>query len=182
LSAGGAVILTTWAMLVLTAIAAVTDFRRQKIYNWTTYPGILVGLGLQGLEGGWPAFEDGLWGLLACGGVMLACFVFFPDLGGGDVKLIAMLGAGLGLNDGILAMLWTFVIGFAAGLAVLIWKVGAVQLLRRTIQVVREAIIFRGRVPPAEPQSPVRRWLYLAPAALAAVIIVRWQSLWPGVN
>jgi prepilin peptidase CpaA len=171
--------LTTWAMLVLTAIAAVTDFRRQKIYNWTTYPGILAGLGLQALEGGWPGFEDGLLGLLVCGGIMLACFVFFPDLGGGDVKLIAMLGAGLGLNDGILAMLWTFVIGFAAGLAMLIWKVGALQLIRRTAQQLREFIVFRGRVPQPEPQPPVRRWLFLAPAALLAVVIVRWESLWP---
>jgi len=166
-------------MLVLTAIAAVTDFRRQKIYNWTTYPGILAGLGLQGVEGGWPGFEDGLLGLLICGGIMLACFVFFPDLGGGDVKLIAMLGAGLGVNDGILAMLWTFVIGFAAGLAMLIWKVGALQLVRRTAQQLREFIVFRGRVPQPESAPPVRRWLYLAPAALLAVIIVRWESMWP---
>ena len=36
--------LTTWAMLLLTAVATVTDVRRQKIYNWTTYPGILLGL------------------------------------------------------------------------------------------------------------------------------------------
>lgn len=171
--------LTTWAMLVLTAIAAVTDLRQQKIFNWTTYPGILAGLGLQGLEGGWPGFEDGLLGLLVCGGIMLACFVFFPDLGGGDVKLNAMLGAGLGVNDGILAMLWTFVIGFAAGLAMLIWNVGALQLVRRTAQQLREFIVFRGRVPRSEPQPPVRRWLFLAPAALLAVIIVRWQTLWP---
>jgi len=173
--------LSTWALLLLTAVAAVTDIRRQKIYNWTTYPGICAGLGLQALAGGWPGFEDGLWGLLACGGIMLACFVFFPDLGGGDVKLIAMLGAGLGLNDGILAMLWTFVIGFAAGLAVLIWNVGAVQLIRRTVQLAREALVFRGRVSPTDPQSPIRRWLYLAPAALLAVIIVRWPALWPGL-
>ena len=172
-------ILTTWAMLLLTPVAAVTDARHQRIYNWTTYPGILIGLALQWATGGWLAAEDGLWGLLACGGLMLACFVFFPDLGGGDVKLIAMLGAGLGLSDGILAMLWTFVIGFFAGLAMLIWRVGAVSLIRQTAQRTREVIVLRGRLQPADPQSPVRRWLYLAPAALLAVAIVRWETLWP---
>ncbi|MBL8849115.1 MAG: prepilin peptidase [Planctomycetaceae bacterium] len=170
--------LTTWAMLLLTAVAAVTDFRRQKIYNWTTYPGIVLGLGLQGGTAGWTGLEDGVWGFLACGGIMLACFVFFPDLGGGDVKLIAMLGAGLGLNDGILAMLWTFVIGFCAGLAFLIWSVGARTLLLRTVSTLREVLVLR-RVSPAAPGSPMRRWLYLAPAALAAVLIVRWQWLLP---
>jgi prepilin peptidase CpaA len=167
-------------MLLLTAVATVTDVRRQKIYNWTTYPGVVIGIALQGMTGGRPAVEDGMWGLLACGGLMLACFVFFPDLGGGDVKLIAMLGAGLGFNDGILAMLWTFVIGFFAGLAMLIWRVGAVTLVRRAAQAAREAIALGGRVRPTDPESPVRRWLYLAPAALAAVAVVRWGSLWPG--
>jgi prepilin peptidase CpaA len=164
-------------MLLLTAVAAGTDMRRQKIYNWTTYPGILLGLALQFWSGGWAGFEDGLWGLLACGGIMLACFVFFPDLGGGDVKLIAMLGAGLGLEDGILAMLWTFVVGFAAGLALLIWKTGAIALVRKTVAAVREAIILRGRLTTAVASAPVRRWLYLAPAALVAVLIVRWDAL-----
>lgn len=167
----------TWAMLLLTAVAAGTDVRRQKIYNWTTYPGILLGLALQFWAGGLAGFEDGLLGLLACGGIMLACFVFFPDLGGGDVKLIAMLGAGLGLEDGVLAMLWTFVIGFAAGLAMLIWKTGAIALVRKAVAAIREAIVLRGRLTPAAAPAQVRRWLFLAPAALVAVLIVRWEAL-----
>lgn len=173
-------ILTTWAMLLLTAVAAVTDVRRGRIFNWTTYPGILLGLALQAVEAGWFGFEDGVWGLFVCGGIMLACFVFFPDVGGGDVKLIAMLGAGLGFEDGILAMLWTFVLGFAIGLAMLIWKFGAIGFARRTLQTIRELIVFRGRLPAASQDSPIRRWLFLAPAALLAVVIVRWAVLWPG--
>jgi prepilin peptidase CpaA len=173
------VIVTTWAMLLLTAIASITDFRRQKIYNWTTYPGIVLGLLLQWGTGGWPAAEDGLWGLLACGGIMIVCFVFFPDLGGGDVKLLAMLGAGLGVDDGILAMLWTFVIGFFAGLALLIWRTGILSLLNAGVQRAREALVLRGRLQPPDPRSPLRRWLYLAPAAFVAVAIVRWEWLWP---
>ncbi len=143
------------------------------IYNWTTYPGILLGIVLQSLERGWEGLEDSLLGLLVCGGVMLFCFVFFPDLGGGDVKLIAMMGAGLGLYDGILAMLWTFVIGFVAGLAHLVWKEGAVKLTWRMLALIREAVVMRGRIshPPGE-DSPLNRWLFLAPAALVALVIV----------
>ena len=143
------------------------------IYNWTTYPGIVLGIALQSLERGWAGLEDSLLGLFVCGGVMLFCFVFFPDLGGGDVKLIAMMGAGLGLYDGILAMLWTFVIGFVAGLAYLVWKEGAVKLTWRMLALIREAVVMRGRVthPPGD-ESPLNRWLFLAPAALAALVIV----------
>lgn len=172
-------IVSTVALLVLTGIAAWTDATRHTIYNWTTYPGILLGIALKGWESGWPGAEDGLAGFLVCGVVMLICFVFFPDLGGGDVKLIAMLGAGLGLYDGILAMLWTFVVGFVAGLSYLIWKEGAFRLARRTAALLREAIVMRGRITRVEAEeSPLRRWLFLAPAALAAVVAVRWEVLW----
>ena len=171
--------LTTWAMLLLTAVATATDVRNRKIYNWTTYPGILLGLALQWATRGWEGAEDGLWGFFACGGLMLVCFVFFPDLGGGDVKLLAMLGAGLGAEDGILATLWTFVIGFFAGLAMLIWRMGAVGLVREAVQRAREAIVLRGRLQPEEAPEPIQRWLFLAPAALVAVVIVRWEVLWP---
>lgn len=171
-------IASTLVMLVLTGVAAFTDATRHKIYNWTTYPGILAGLGAQAWESGWPGAQESIAGFLVCGLVMLACFVFFPDMGGGDVKLIAMLGAGLGLFDGILAMLWTFVIGFVAGLSYLICKEGAWRLAQRTIALIREAIVMRGRVRRvAGEESPLHRWLFLAPAALAAVVVVRWEAL-----
>ncbi len=167
---------STLTLLVLTAIAAYTDATRHKIYNWTTYPGIVAGILTQAWERGWDGAEQALIGFVACGFIMLVCFVFFPDLGGGDVKLIAMLGAGLGWEDGILAMLWTFAIGFVAGLSVLIWKQGVVGVLKRAVHVVRSAV--QGGVAPAgDKDSALNRWLFLAPAALVAVVIVRWDLL-----
>src|SRR5438270_468124 len=72
--------------------------------------------------------EDSLKGFAVCGGLMLVCFVFF-GIGGGDVKLIAMMGAFLGFYRGVEALLWTFVLGAAAGLAILIWRVGLWRLI-----------------------------------------------------
>src|SRR3989304_5239036 len=77
---------------------------------------------------GWIPISDSLLGLLACGLMMLACFVMFR-VGGGDVKLIAMLGAFLGPQQGITALLWTFVLGACVGLIVLIWRVGPVRMI-----------------------------------------------------
>ena len=55
---------------------------------------------------------------------MIVCFVFFPGIGGGDVKLMAMVGALLGTYDGLEALLWTFVLAACFGLIVLVWRVG----------------------------------------------------------
>ena len=138
----------TVLLLALVLIAAITDLLWRKIYNWTTYPGILLGLAAS--AGGWLAVAAGAdphrlaalgWitpaqsalGLAICGLVMLVCFVLFR-VGGGDVKLIAMLGAIMGPEQGIETMLWTFVLGGCVGLIVLVWRIGAITLLARVFR------------------------------------------------
>ncbi|REJ87247.1 MAG: prepilin peptidase [Planctomycetota bacterium] len=170
--------LPTAVLLLFVCVAAWTDARQHKIFNWTTYPGIVAGIACGAIAGGWEGAEAAVVGFLACGLVMLVCYVFFPDMGGGDVKLIAMMGAGLGLHAGVLAMLWTFVIGFVGGLCYLVWNEGAVRLVYRLLSLLREAVVMRGRVQPTENEdSPLNRWLFLGPAALISVIIVKWPEV-----
>ena len=103
--------LATALLFGLLAVATLTDVRWRKIYNTTTYPGILLALfangaatwmGVDAVTGSEQQFAwyglvglwDSLLGLLACGGVMIVCYVFFAGgIGGGDIKLIAMIGA-----------------------------------------------------------------------------------------
>ncbi len=148
----------TVCMLVPLSIAVVTDVRRHTIYNWTVYPGILLALlisllatvaGRDMIQGsaadvaqwGVPHVWSALGGLCSCGAIMLVCYVFFPgSLGGGDVKLLAMLGAFLGPAAGIEVMLWTFVLGGCLGLVMLVWQVGLWQLLLRLLRCVRSVV------------------------------------------
>ena len=134
-------------------VSTFTDIRQHKIYNWTTYPGMIAALAISGVAtclgvdvingsqsqvdnfgvSNWP---DSLFGLLACGAVMIVCYVFFPGgVGGGDVKLIAMIGAFLGVMSGLEAMLWTFVLGGCAALVSLVWRFGFWTLVTRAFQV-----------------------------------------------
>ena len=176
-------------LLCFVAIAAVTDIRNHKIYNWTTYPGILSALVIAGLVSllghdgrplqwlGRVEFSDAIAGLLACGGIMLVCYVFFK-IGGGDVKLVAMLGAFLGLEYGIEALLWTLVLGGAMGLIVLVWKTGTFTLLKRFIQYAKAAIRMRGFAHLRNSESPgTGTSLFLAPSALMAAIIVEFRLM-----
>lgn len=158
-------------LLSLLLIASVTDMTRHRIYNWMTYPGILSGLALQFWQGGWDGLQNSLGGLAVCGGVMLLCFVLF-DVGGGDVKLIAMMGAFLGVEDGITAMLWTFVIGSMMALAVVIWSLGIVRILQQAARHVRLVIQARGWIPLTQTErAPLQRTLFLAPAGFLAVCL-----------
>src|SRR6188474_3498588 len=101
-------VIATLLLFGLVVLAAWTDAARHRIYNWTTYPGIIAGLVLAAagwlLEWaapstarawqpvvGWLTLGDAVGGFLVCGLLMLVCFVLFP-IGGGDVKLLAMIG------------------------------------------------------------------------------------------
>ena len=146
-------------LLALLLIATVTDVTRHKIYNWTTYPGIAAGCALNLFETGRSGLQESLAGFLVCGLVMLFCFVLF-DMGGGDVKLIAMIGSFLGVRQGVEAMLWTFVLGGVAGLALVIWRIGFWHIVTKTIEHLKLVLRAKSWVPlTREERQPLRRWL-----------------------
>ncbi|CCH48690.1 A24 family peptidase [Pseudodesulfovibrio piezophilus] len=101
------------------AIATVTDLKRQRIYNWLTFPLITTGLGAHTIHAGW----DGL--ILSSSGFALGLFVMFIPfllgmMGAGDVKLMAGIGAWLGVNTTFTAFLLTSIIGGIYALLVMI--------------------------------------------------------------
>jgi prepilin peptidase CpaA len=181
----------TVLLLGLLAAASVTDACRHRIPNWLTYGGILaawalnaVGTALvawagadpKGMESlGFVGIAESFFGFLVCGSVLLVCFVFFK-VGGGDVKLMAMLGAFLGPQQGIEAMLWTFVLGACMGLIVLIWRVGPWALAVRVLRQVLWTARLRSWAPLSdEERAQLETRLFLAPSALAGAVIVRFS-------
>ena len=174
--------IATVCLLVWMIVATATDIWQQKIYNWTTYSGILVACSLAMLA---TVFDRTMFseigigqstiGFAACGGIMLVCFVLF-EIGGGDVKLLAMIGAFLGPSSGIETLLWTFVIGGASALVILIWKIGAVKLARRVVhQLMCKLGMGTWDSLSNEEKTQLQLPLFLAPAALMAVLIVRFS-------
>jgi hypothetical protein len=110
---------------------------------------------------------------------MLACYVFFPGgVGGGDLKLIAMCGAFLGLYDGLEAMLWTLVLGACLALVLIVWRAGAIWLLASA----GRYVLYRLRIGAWTPLTDEHRALLkpelrLSPSALAAAAIVKFDLI-----
>jgi len=85
---------------LLSVIAGVTDFRSRRIPNWLTLPGLIVGVGLNTVAGGWSGLKLSLLGA-GLGLLLLLPFVLLRSLGAGDWKLAGALGAFVG--PGVLA-------------------------------------------------------------------------------
>ena len=71
------------------------------------------------------------------------------------------------------ALLWTFVLGACAALAILVWRVGPVTLLRYVLRQLFWSLRL-GRHTPLDPElrAQLQPPLFLAPSALAAVLMV----------
>lgn len=175
----------------LLLVATYTDVRWRKIYNWNTYAGILLAVALSLLCGAVPSTSapgsadvwgvvppsECLLGLLACGGAMLVCYVFFPGgVGGGDVKLLAMVGAFLGRMAGLEVLLWTFIVAACMAVIVQIWRYGLFVVMKRSAHFALHKLRLGSSFQLSDQErEPMKTELFLSPSAMAAFWIVRLE-------
>jgi prepilin peptidase CpaA len=116
------------AMSVVT-IAAFWDVRTAKIPNMLTYPAIGIGLGIGLWPGTEPALISSLIGLAVA---FLPALLLFATggIGGGDVKLLAALGALLGYPIILDVLFYSVVAGSGLGLGLVVWHGRGLQTLR----------------------------------------------------
>jgi prepilin peptidase CpaA len=168
--------------------AAISDLRRGTVYNWLTYPAILVGLGLGAAAGAAAgSTEDGflnhLGGFALAGGVLLVAFLM-GGMGGGDVKLMAAVGAFLGWPGTLHAVFYSFLVGAAEGLIVVVWRGQTRTVLRRLWVALRILPLPTARMDEAVPTST-----YRVPFGFAVCVGTLWYmaegiagtSLWDAV-
>ena len=154
---------TLFAALLL---AAWTDVRRRVIPNWITYPALAACLAIAFFLDGSDGVISSLLGALVCGGLLLFAWLA-GALGGGDVKLAALIGATFGWADGLYALMWTFTLAAVCMLSLTIWTDGA-------------GGVWRALRPQRLPDDGTKtlpqnaRPLYLAPAALVAAVLITW--------
>jgi prepilin peptidase CpaA len=128
----------TGVLLALLAAAAVSDYRTYRIPNWITGGGLLFALVYNTIvPPQWHA--DWTW---APAGMLLGLVAMLPmyaigAMGAGDVKLMAMTGAFLGLSGTAHALLFCVVTGGVAALAYSLHKRVTTRMLANAGGVMR---------------------------------------------
>ena len=113
-----------WQLLPLLgalALVVVLDLRIRIIPDIITLPGLAYALGLAAVAVRSPTvIEAGLGALVGGGVVLLVAIVSRGGMGGGDIKLMTMLGAALGWRGALAALALSQVVGAVIGLGILV--------------------------------------------------------------
>lgn len=160
------------------SVAVVTDLWARKIPNLLTLPAMLAGLAWHGLTRGLDGLAFAAAGLALGLAVMLVPYLM-RVMGGGDVKLMATVGAWLGANGVFTAFLFT---GLAGGIYALFMLLRH-GLLRRVLDDLRNAFLVllatrRMEYAPITTRStrPVPRLCYGLAIALGTVVSLAWTA------
>ena len=166
---GGLILATAVA---ITAVAAVTDSRTGRIPNWLTLPSFVFGLALHCIDGGLLALGHSLLSALVCG---LVPYLLFRKgaAGGGDVKLLAALGALGGVTFGIEAQLCGLSIACFYALVRLTFQGALGRTLMSSLRIAVAPLTPRRyrRPVPTELMTPVRLGVPILLGTVVAVAI-----------
>jgi prepilin peptidase CpaA len=161
--------------VLLAVTAGWTDYRKRRIPNWLTVPGLLLGIGLNFAFNGWAGLRISLLGA-GVGLVLLLPFVLLRSLGAGDWKLAGALGAFVGwavLLDLLLASV--FVAGAMAAVLVVYKK-----RVRETLRNMGHLLIALGtfRMPGSEVSLENPQSLRVPYGVALALSVVGYGILW----
>jgi prepilin peptidase CpaA len=130
----------TLFVFVILGCAAWNDLKHHRIPNWLTLPSIIVGLLLCYFDGGIEGLKSSAIGLTVGFTIFLIPFAL-GGMGGGDVKLMAAVGALIGWPLVVWAILLSCIVALFGAIAKAIWKGRFTRLLVNTGFIIKNTLI-----------------------------------------
>ena len=157
------------AALAVAIIAAIADLRSRRVPNWLTLSALILGFVWHIAHGTW---REAAWGALL-GAVIYLPMWLAGGRGGGDVKLMAALGAWLGPSSWIQLFVLTALIGGIWALILVIAKRRLLSTLKNIGGILRSLVT--GRRPAHRLGNETA--LAIPHAAIVALAMLAWLAL-----
>ena len=167
--AGGAVLLC--------GAAAWCDLQYRRIPNALTLPTLAIALCLHGVTHGLPGLLSSMGGMLVAAAVVLPGYAL-GFTGAGDVKLLAAVGALLGLPGALFAALLSLVLGGVLSVVLSLLRRNLSGLLKNTWGLGRWLVV-RSTGAPVQAPVPSGKGVPLGVAIAVATLVVVFGP-WPG--
>jgi prepilin peptidase CpaA len=173
---GHSMLIASAPLMAVLALAAIIDSRYRRIPNWLTFGLLLAGLGRAAMFGHTGDFEKALFGMLV-GGLFPLILYAISAVGGGDVKLLAAIGAWVGAGPAILIFMVEAVLGLGIVLVQAMVQRRTTALLRNSALIAANfagvsEIGLKNAVETGKSYQAIRRPLPFAVPVFFATLIV----------
>lgn len=169
-------------LLMLLALAgAATDMRSGIIPNRLTLPAVALALLVRSVLGGGAGLVEGCFGLILTSGGPLIVFLVTRGvgIGGGDVKLLAGLGALAGPAAGIRILAGSCLLMLVFAALVLAWRGQLIMTLVRSMRIVLR-VLAPMRNAARDPEGALSS-LRMGPFIAAAVLVTAGGPWFRGI-
>lgn len=129
--------------ILLSLIAGWTDWRSRRIPNWLTVPGLVVGVALSTVLGGWSGLKDSLLGIGLAFALLLPFWLLLKSLGAGDLKFAAALGAYTGPGRLIDILIGSVFVAGVMAMALVIYKRRFLETIKNIGHILVSLVTFR---------------------------------------
>jgi prepilin peptidase CpaA len=119
--------------VLVAMLGAITDIRSARLPNRLTYSAGVAALMLRTAVLGWPGLKNGLIGILIAGGFFCLLFVL-RAMGGGDMKMMAAVGAWVGSRHVLTVLIAIALAGGVLALVSMVFNKNLIATVRNTVR------------------------------------------------
>ena len=169
-----------WLVSVILVLAATIDGWKLKVPNWITFPMIVAGWIYAAACFGWSGLGASLAGTALGLGLLLPAYAI-GGMGAGDVKLLAGVGAWIGVNDTLWAFGVSALIGGLIAVGMVIWRRKWKHHQQQFVAIVDEILVVRDPAQlsaiAAERKSRMMLLPYGIPIAIGTIGYFVWAGM-----
>lgn len=177
---GWLVMAVSWLVTAVLVLAAVIDGWKLKVPNWITFPLVLsawaTSLALFGLNG----LGASLLGTAVGLGLLLPAYAV-GGMGAGDVKLLAGVGAWIGMTDTLWAFVVSAIVGAAIAVGMVLYRRGWRKHQAQFVGILTEMLVLRDpnrlSAIAAERKKSMLLLPYGIPIAIGTIAYFAWTGM-----
>jgi prepilin peptidase CpaA len=174
------IIAVCWLVSVTLVAAAVIDGWKFKVPNWLTFPMVASGWVAGAVFFGWSGLGWSLLGTAVGLGLLLPLYAI-GGMGAGDVKLLAGVGAWVGVTNTLWAFVVSAVVGAVIALGMVVYRRRWRHHQSQFLSILTEVLVVRNpgelAAMAAERKSSMLLLPYGIPIAIGTIAYFAWWGM-----